>query len=178
MSFTFAGIPGEFVGENDWYLKNTSSGKYLYYDGTGCCMRDWSDSDMARFQWMITGDKVMTLDSSFIATGSVSALPSSVCGCPCACGPNCTGCLCECGCPRGVAPEAEPEPEVAPEAEPEPEVAPEAEPEAESDEDVPVARSSALIEEALKAKAAETGAPTPDAPVEQEDEEVPELESP
>jgi hypothetical protein len=168
MSFTFAGIPGEFVGENDWYLKNTSSGKYLYYDGTGCCMRDWSDSDMARFQWMITGDKVMTLDSSFIATGSVSALPSSVCGCPCACGPNCTGCLCECGCPRGVAPEAEPEPEVAPEAEPE----------AESDEDVPVARSSALIEEALKAKAAETGAPTPDAPVEQEDEEVPELESP
>ena len=175
MSFTIPGIPGEFVGENHMYLKNTSSGKYLYYDGTGCSERVWSDADMPRLQWLILDDKVMTLDSSFVAN-------TPACGCICNCGPDCTGCMCKCGCPRAVpsiggsaiAPEPEPVVEAAPEPEPVVEAAPE--PEAE-EEDVPVARSAALIEEALNAKAAETGAPTPDAPVEQEDEEVPELES-
>ena len=174
MSFTIPGIPGEFVSENDFYLKNSLSGKYLYYDGIGSCERDWSDADMARFQWMVVSGKVMTLDSSFVAN-------TPACGCICNCGPDCTGCMCKCGCPRAVpsiggsaiAPEPEPVVEAAPEPEPVVEAAPE--PEAE-EEDVPVARSAALIEEALNAKATETGAPTPDAPVEQEDEEVPDLE--
>jgi hypothetical protein len=55
-----------------------------------------------------------------------------------------------------VVPEPEPEPVVVPEPEPEPVVRePEPEPESEPDEvddgDVPVARSAALIEEALNA---------------------------
>jgi hypothetical protein len=213
MSFTIPGIPGEFVSENVWYLKNSLSGKYLYYDGTGASERDWSDADMTRFQWMICDGKVMTLDSSFVAN-------TPACGCICNCGPGCTGCMCKCGCPRAepsiggsaippeaapvaepvaeavpeaepeaeavpeaepeaeAVPEAEPEAEAVPEAEPEAEAAPEAEPEAEAapeaepEDDVPVTRSAALIEEALNAKAAETGAPTPDAPA--EEEEVPE----
>ena len=188
MSFTIPGIPGEFVSENVWYLKNSVSGKYLYYDGTGTSERDWSDADMTRFQWMICDGKVMTLDSSFVAN-------TPACGCICNCGPGCTGCMCKCGCPRAepsiggsaippeTAPvaEAEPEAEAVPEAEPEAEAVPEAEPEAEAvpeaepEDDVPVTRSAALIEEALNAKAAETGAPTPDAPAEEEEEEeVPE----
>ena len=60
-----------------------------------------------------------------------------------------------------LVPVAAPEAESAPEAEPVPEA--EAAPEAEAEEDVPVARSAALIEEALNAQAA-----TPDT---DEDEE-------
>ena len=162
MSFTIPGIPGQFVGENAYYLKNQQSGKYLYYNGTECCEREWFEPERGRFQWVVIDDKVMTMDYSFVANS-----PPVGCGCPCNCGPGCTGCACNCGCPRGLptpAPEPEPEPEVAPPA-PEPEV-----------EDVPVTRSAALIEEALNAKASETGAPTPDAPVEHEDEEVPDVE--
>ena len=111
----------------------------------------------------------------------------AVCNCGCDCGPSCTTCICGCGClcPGGslpppatpapeVAAEPEPEPEVATEpepevaAEPEPEVAAEPEPEV---DDVPVARSAALIEEALNAQAASTGAPTPAAPADDADQE-------
>ena len=96
-------------------------------------------------------------------TSGITWATDKFCNCGCDCGPTCTTCICNCGCgcPGGSLPQAasvpEPEPEVA--AEPEPEVA--AEPEV---DDVPVARSAALIEEALNAQAASTGAPTPAAP--------------
>jgi hypothetical protein len=68
--------------------------------------------------------------------------------------------------PAAPLPEAAPEPEVVPlpEAAPEPEVAPESE-----DEDVPVNRAAALIEEALNAKAAAVAEP------EEEEDEVPDV---
>jgi hypothetical protein len=112
-------------------------------------------------------------------TSGITWATDKFCNCGCDCGPTCTTCICNCGCgcPGGSLPQAasvpepepevaEPEPEVAePEsevaAEPEPEVAAEPEPEV---DDVPVARSAALIEEALNAQAASTGAPTPAAP--------------
>ena len=152
------------------------------------------------FFWTFSPDGVIASpDGSVVLTGAAK------CGCACGCAAGCQGCACEdCGCPKPEpepepapsAPEPEPEPEPTPSApepepepepeptpsapepepEPEPEPTPSApEPEPEPEEDVPVTRSAALIEEALNAKAAETGAPTPDAPVEHEDEEVPEV---
>ena len=119
-------------------------------------------------------------------TSGITWSTDKFCKCGCDCGPSCTTCICNCGCgcpggslPQTTAPspvpeavaEAEPVPEPVTEAEPvpEPEAVAEAEPEAEVD-DVPVTRSAALIEEALNAQAADTGAPTPAAPADGVDE--------
>lgn len=131
------GEKGSVYTQNaDGSITNVDTGMPLRLAGNKLVEGDWSVS------WTIA-DGVISMDSEHIVqfdecSSSLRVAPSSA-----------SWVIVPVGA-IAAAPEPEPEPEAAPE----PVTVPEPEPE--SEEDVPVARSAALIEEALNAQAAES----------------------
>lgn len=156
MSFSIPSIPGQYDFENELYLKNSESDNYLYTDGSTVSERAFNEREAYRYRWFFDGQKLNSYFSDVISIDLGVVAPAPV---------------------PAPASEPVPEPEVVPEVVPEAASEPEPVAEPEAEEDVPVTRSAALIEEALNAKASESGAPTPDAPVEAEEEPEPEESS-
>jgi hypothetical protein len=162
MSFKFQGVSGEFVFENDLYLKDLVTSLYLRND----LVISHIEAHIAeKFWWKFEDGKVKSVygdvvlggdDEEDVPVNRAAALieealnaKAKSCDCQCGCGPDCQGCDCDCGCPKKAEPEeaepeeaepeeAEPEEAEPEEAEPEEAEPEEAEPEeAESEEEVP-----------------------------------------
>ena len=77
-TFTLPNIPGEFVSENEFFLKNATSGDYLFYNGVGHEQKKFSDPYALCYMWNITDTSITSLDGKYSIPLSVSVPPVPV----------------------------------------------------------------------------------------------------